>query len=346
MSAAEVEVPVMSDAQIEAGIAGYTEQDRADLRWMVAYTRDELDGSRERLCEKLDCDWTTVSRILRGAYNAPIDSFLRKVRNLRANADSAVNSDFVPTIVTEKIGQWMDYALAGDKDGGLAIVIRGETRRGKTTAVKQWIHANRGKGVYVDTPATGGQLELLREMAAACGLGGNKNVTKLAPALVDCFHRNKLLAIDEIARVIPTERTSRPKAIEFVRRLHDVKRIPLVFIVTPQTWLEVEHGELRKYFEQLVGRVRVFDLPVAVRNDELRAICADACGGAPEAKMIAEARKSADEVGKLEFLFEDLANAGRLAAKRREKLNGEHLRIARLHRTARGQWPADEEAGK
>lgn len=338
-------MPIMSDAQIEQGIAGYAERDREDLRWMVAFARTELDGSREALGEKLDSDWTTISRILRGAYNAPIDGFLRKVRAMRRDVESSNVADFTTTVVTEKIHSVLDYALAGDVDGGKIVAIIAPSGRGKTKSVKRWIHRNRGRAVYVDCPATGGQGALLREIADATGLSPNMNTTKLAGALMKSFTRERALILDEVSRIVPVEAASKPRAMEFIRRLHDVKRCPVVMIITPQTWMEIENGAMRLYFEQLIGRIDfILNIPDSVRADELRAICTDAAGGRPDAKLIEEARASANEKGRLRRLFSDLKKAGKIAAGKGEKLNGEHLRIARLHRKQLGVWPADEVA--
>jgi hypothetical protein len=39
-----------------------------------------------------------------------------------------------------------------------------------------------------------------------------------------------------------------------------------------------------------------------------------------------------------------LKKAGKIATARKEKLAGEHMRLARLHRQQIGVWPKDEES--
>jgi DNA transposition AAA+ family ATPase len=283
--------------------------------------------------------------VLRGVYGAPIANFMGRVGQLRANVEMSALPDFTETVVTRKINDVLDYAMAGDADGGKIVVIIGPARRGKTKSAKQWSYKNRGHSVFVDCPATGGQLALLREIARKCNIDRAANVTKLAPRIIDAFHRKRMLILDEVSRIVPLTDRSRPVAMEFVRRLHDEKGCPVALLVTPQTWMEIEHGALRLYFEQLIGRVDlIVQIQPDVRADEVRAICTDACGGRPDAKMIEEARKSAAEKGRLGTLFNDLRKAGKIATSKKEKLNGEHMRIARLHRHQLGVWPKDEVA--
>ena len=342
----EQDMPIMSDAMIEAGIAKYDAEDQEALRWLVAWARESLDGSRERLCDRIKTDWTTISRILRGVYAASIEPFLQKVRTLREAVESHGSGTFVHTTVTRKIHEWIDYACAGDAESGKIIVILGRSRRGKTEAAREWHFGHHGASTYVDCPATGGQLALLREIARKTGLGANKNVTKLVPMLMRSFSRRRVLILDEVARLIPTCRATKPRAMEFVRRLHDENKCPVVMIMTPQTWVDINTGQLRLYFEQLIGRCEVFEIPEAVRNDEVAAFCNSACNGCAPADLIAEAAKSASEKGKLERLTEDLEKAGKLAARRGEKLSARHVAIARRYRHDRGVWPKDLDAGQ
>lgn len=339
MSADRINIP---DNIVHQGIAGYAQKDQDDLVWLVGWARSELGGSREDLCEKMDCDWTTIVRVLTGKYQASIEGFMEKVRDLRRRAAESVNTGFVETCVTRKIFDVLDYALAGDLNGGRIAIISGPSRRGKTAAIREWCRRNNhGKSIYVDAPESGGLRALLYEIADYTGVNKGRKTSDLRQRIIDSFNQRRILIVDEVVRILPMSPGKRPVELEFIRRLHDTKRCAIVLSSTDVVPQEMQHGANRLFLEQLWGRVVTpLYLPKDVRRDE----CGDivrSFNPKAGADLIQAAHKIANEHGKLGVLFEDLRVAALLAKRRGVALAAEHLTAANKRRNGRFQWPAE-----
>lgn len=342
MSADTINIP---DNVIQSGIAGYEQEDQDDLIWMVGWARADLKGSRRELCEMLECDWTTVVRVLSGKYGAGIDSFMEKVRDLRRRAADTVNPGFVETVVTRKIFDVLDYALAGDINGGRIAMICGGSGRGKTEAIREWCRRNNhGKSIYVDTPESGGIRALLYEIADYTGVNKGRKTSDLRQRIIDSFSRRRILILDEVARMMPRNFGTRPIELEFIRRLHDTKRCAIVLCATDVVPNEMQHGLHKTFLEQIWRRiVTPLYLPANVRRDECRDICRHFNPKAGE-DLVALAHKIANEHGRLGVLFEDLRVAALLAKRRGSPMLADHLSAANKRRNGRFQW--SEEGAK
>ena len=352
--ASSADVFSIADNTIARAIVAYAQKDQDDLLWLATYTRTELGNSRSRLCELLDSTWSTVWKILCGKYEAEISSFMELVRDLRRRAEDNADSGFVETPVTKKIFDLLDYAKAGDIEGGHMVMVCAPSRRSKTAAALEWKRQNNhGSTIYVDCPETGGLRALLLEIAKSTGQHRKRNTFELREAIYASFSRRRMLILDEIMRLIPTKRAEhRPIQLEFIRRLHDVTGCPIGLVVTPSFSQEMNSGWLRDYLEQFTGRIAdVLYIPEAVRREECRAICQAFCrpghrpgatGGEASAGLIALAHKIANEPGKLGVLFELLRQAGTLAKRRGEKLDERHLGAAHARRKGRYQFSEEK----
>lgn len=340
MSADQFNLP---DNVIQTGIAKYSQRDQDDLMWVAGYTRKELGNSRERICEQIDCDWSTLFKVLCGKYEAGIENFMGKVRDLRRRIADDMSAGFVHTVVTQKIFDYLDYALAGDVDGGHVVLIAGHTGRSKTHAVREWCrHNNHGRSVYVDSPESGGLRTFLLEIAGDTGVNRKRNTADLRSRIVDCFNRRRILLCDEILRMVPKETNTVPVCMEFIRRLHDRTGCALALVATTEAIERMNAPAVRGYFEQLFGRISdPLFLPDQVRRDEARAICT-AFAKRPSEEMIDLALKIGNGIGRLRVLFEDLRKAKAFAVKRGEELTAKHLQIAHARRQQRNQWPEDK----
>lgn len=340
MSADTINIP---DNVIQSGVAGYDQADQDDLLWLVGWARSELAGSRDRLCEKLEKDWTTIWRVLTGKYGASIESFMEGVRDLRRRVAESGDTGFVETIVSKRIFDLLDYALAGDVNGGRIVMICGKSRRGKTEAVREWCRRNNhGKSVYIDAPESGGLRALMYEVAERTGVNKGRKTADLRQRLIDSFNRRRILIVDEVIRMMPQRWGTRPVEFEFLRRLHDTKRCAIALVATDLVSHEMQDGQLKAYFEQMWGRVvQPLYLPPEVRRDEARDIVQHFNARASE-DLVSTALKIAREHGKLGVLFEDLRIAAAFAKRRGQALSAEHLTIAHKRRDARFQWPEDK----
>ncbi len=333
------------DNVINSGIKSYTQDEQDALRWAVGYCRQELDGSRSRICEQLQMDWSTLFKALTGTYAAKLDAIVGKITELRDLAARTIITGHIDTPVTKKICSLLDYALAGDIEGGKMVMIVGRTGRSKTETLKHWARMNNhGTSVMIDCPESGGLKTFMREICRPTGVNRGKNSNEMRDALIKSFHRKRILILDEVARVIPRSFKSRPAELEFVRRLHDTRRCAVAMSLTRDGWLEMEQGELGIYFEQLFGRCPApLHIPDDVSIAEAAAIVR-AFNKQASQDLIAKAREIANGKGKLRLLFEDLRNAAELAKAQRKAMTVDHLRVASMRRDRKFQW--NEEDGQ
>jgi len=327
------------DNVIQDGINDYHVPDQDDLMWMVGYTRKELDSSRSRLCELLDADWTTITRILNGTYTASIKGFMAKVSDLRSRYNRTVQTGFIETYKTRKIFDTLDYALNGDLNGGRIVMITGRARTGKTEAVQEWCRRNNhGKSVYIDCPASGGLRAFQTEIANETGINKQRKTLDMGARLFKSFNRRRILILDEVARIIPGRWGTKPTELEWVRRLHDLRRCAVALICTEVAEQEMESGALHLYFEQLIGRIaEPLHLPKDIMKREVRDIVT-AFNPRPSEELVTKAHEIANEKGRLGVLFEDLRKATAFAREKKTALTAAHLSVVHSRRSERHQW--------
>jgi len=330
------------DNVIQDGIHGYTEEQQDLLQWVVSYGRHELANSRDRLCKAIGCDWTTLTRVLTGKYGASIEDFCLKISDLQAVAAESMETGFVQTIVTRRITELMDYALAGDLEGGKIVMIVGPTGRSKSETVKHWCsNNNHGRSVYVDCPESGGLSAFFRELAKQTGVNPERSTNDLRDRLIKSFNRRRILVVDEVARILPSRRVCKiPTELEFIRRLHDVRKCAVALVATPIFDHEMNSGWLQQYMEQLIGRCEPLFIPAEPRRDEIRDICT-AYSKHPSKELVALALQIAREKGRLRVLFDLIKKAAVVARKRSEDLDAKHLDAAYQRRKNRTVWPED-----
>lgn len=341
MSRDNINIP---DNVLQAGCAAYSEQEQDDVQWMFTFARTELRGSRERMCETFDMDWSTIVRVAQGKYGAKLDGVIDRIRDVRRRFQESGSTGFVETVVTRKIFETMDYALAGNMDGGRIVMISGSSRRGKSEAAKEWCRRNNhGHSVYIDCPVSGGIRSLMQEIADKIGVNCARRTSDLQERVMASFHRRRILVVDEVLRMLPNRRGDRrPIELEFIRRMHDVTRCAIALIATPVFEHEMQSGSLRSYLEQLVGRIAdPLCIPERVYRSEAEDICR-AFTKHPTAALVTLTHRLANEHGKFGVLFELLRQASGAAKRRGEEMTEAHLAAAYRRRKDRMQWPEEE----
>ena len=328
----------------KSGRALYDERAVNAITWLIRYA-EANKLSRQRVCELLEYDWTTITRIVDGSYPASPEELVGRIEDLKRRAESTVSaaSDCAPTLVSRRIWDTLDYAQRGDLSGGRIVSICGPTGRGKTISVRDWVRRHHG-AVFVDCPV-GGRAPLIREIARRCGVArsGTGRLDDLADGIAEAFSRHRMLVIDEVARLMPRSRTL-PMGLEFLRRLHDVTRCPIAIIGTELVTMSLTAGAYRDYLEQLLGRiVEPLEIPSRVYKSEITEICtAYATGHNPSPELAALALAIANRSGKLRLLTELLAQAALLARRRGEDLDSIHLDAAIERRRSRYDWPRED----
>jgi len=338
MSRDAINIP---DNVLIRGCAAYAQQDQDDIQWLFSYATAELDGSRSRLCELVGCDWSTLFRVATGSYPASIENIMVKVRDVKRRVtESAGTSGFIPTFVTRRIHDALDYALAGDIEGGKIVLVIGASRRGKTKAIKEWARSNNhGRSVYVDCPESGGMREFLYEIADALRINKGRRTADLKQRIIESFNPRRILIVDEVARLLSTGRDIKLDQLEFLRRLHDKTGCAIALCATQVFEEMLDTSRYQRFLEQLLGRIaEPLRIPDRVYKDEVRAILAG-LGAESDAQLLDLAHGIANKPGKLGVLFELLSQAARVARRKNAPLSYEHLAAAWKRRQNRFAWP-------
>ena len=317
------------------GIAKYGESVQDELLWMAGYIREQKHNSRAVMCQLLDSDWTTISRIYKGKYSASIENFLSKIQAVRRAAVSA-KTEFIETVVTKRIFDVMDIS----KDLGKMVMVTGGSGRSKTHAAKEWCMLNNhGKSIYIDVPAFGGPRGFYRELAKKLGIKAWVGMKVVIEKIEECIDRRHTIVVDEAVRLLPKGKTSIPTVLEFLRRLHDTTGCGIVFISTNIFADEMEYGHHKAYMEQLLGRMEeVVRIPKEILKSEVASIC-KAFNADADKELMALAYNTAMKQGKIRLLFTLIRQAESFAKTRNESLNAGHLRVAVASRDNRHSWP-------
>lgn len=217
----------------------------------------------------------------------------------------------IETLLTNVVGKTLDYA----RSRRCCVLIQGKTGRGKTIAVKNW--AARKKGVYyIDCPADGGVPTLAAAIANTAAAPSIDNLD------VHLTSQRATLILDECARLIPAKQERGPRALEWLRRMHDIHGIALAFVATDFFLRECAKGNIGDYLEQFIGRFRdKCIIPDYVSNQEVSDILSGFLPEPPAEPLIDWAVNVANEPGRggarrLWWLLEDaadIAKANKLA---------------------------------
>lgn len=230
------------------------------------------------LCERPDVRFTRP-KLSGGGQRAPwyfpriaaaILRFIdrRKVEIAAATAETAVSRE---------IFKWLGKARSTHR----SIVISGNSRFGKTEAVRTWAAMNPGLARIVETPSSGGEGELLRAVAKALGIesGPQQRGYALHAQIAFVLQQFKpVLIFEEASFLYPANfsKNTMPARLNWVRRTVMDAGIPCAFVWTPQT-----HRDARTRFlkatnfaiEQFDGRIlRTVNLPAEIPREDLLAI--------------------------------------------------------------------------
>jgi len=322
------------------GIKDYAEADQDMLLWLSGWATD-TNQTRTSICEHLDCDYTTLTRILTGKYEASIESFMKKVRDLRRRVRQSAQAGYVETLVTKRITDLLDYALAGDIKGGKMAIIAGATGRSKSVAVRHWCeNNNHGRSCYLDSPESGGYHAFLTELCRRFRINSGRKTADMRDRIFKTFNRRRMLIVDEANRLMPGSHQNIPRIFEFIRRLHDTRHCGVAVILNPAAYQNMNSGAMVGYFEQFLGRAEPLVIPEQVFREECEEVC-KAFVSRPAKDLVAAAHAIANEPGRLRVLFDLMGKAALLAESKKQKLGREHLLAAHRRRHNRNVWPEE-----
>jgi DNA transposition AAA+ family ATPase len=274
----------------------------------------------------INYDASVVSRVLRGSYAGDYAKVCQAIRSYKAIHGERLeiqNHNFAETRTTKLIWQGLSYALSNNS----ITIIQGESRMGKTCAALAWRDANNhGRTVYVEAPVNGSLSALTIAIAGCLGIGRRNNDELSREAIYRAFNQNRMLIIDEAARLVPGSANTMPRALEFARSIHDRTGCGLALISTSRFGMALDKSQYQ--WEQLVGRV---GMPIrlfrkAEREDVLPILIQYI--PEPTEPVVEMALDIANKPGRLGILVETLKIASKIAAKRKVKLSEEHFKTA------------------
>ena len=204
-------------------------------------------------------------------WNCFFDWMGRRAEKIRAS--------IAETSVTKEVFRWLD--LARKTQSGVMVV--GNSRFGKTEAIRCWAAMYPGRARIIETPASSAEGDLLREIARSLGIQYSSNSTKFHEirTAIDSVIRqsNVMLVFDESQFLFPSNagRRSDPPRLNYVRRAIMDVPCATAFICTPQSWKRVEKNYLKVTgytIEQFEGRLlrSAVILPDELLREEMIAV--------------------------------------------------------------------------
>ena len=186
-------------------------------------------------------------------YFAQIGAALLRFMDRRKAALARTIAD---TEVTGEIYKWLGRAQTSRR----AVRIVGNSRFGKTEAVRTWCRMHPGLARLVNTPASNSESDLLREVAIALGIevGARQTAGRLRESIDYVIrHGRLLLAFDESHLLFPTRfsRTTAPARLNWVRRSVMDAGVGCAFIATPQSY----DGAKRRFVAKTAHTIEQFE---------------------------------------------------------------------------------------
>lgn len=186
----------------------------------------------------------------------------------------ALRSRIAETEVTQLVSRWMTKSCNTKR----AVMISGNSRFGKTEAMKLFAEMNPDTCRLVNTPASNALGDLVREVAISLGVEvGTQNAGRDLRERVDYVLRFSRLQLcfDESQLLLPAafSRNTAPARLNWVRRSVMDQGIAAVFVCTPQSYLPAKKRFVKTTgfaMEQFDERIlKTVHLPEELSEDDL-----------------------------------------------------------------------------
>jgi len=203
----------------------------------------------------------------------PIEAVLEMMDRRAAEASKRL----AMTAVASKVFDALDYAL----QERVMVRIEGDSRFGKTEAIRAWADMRPGLARVVNVPPTNTLGEMVWEVAQALGIEaryrGRAEILRERVRFV--LKQSRLfLILDEAHWLIPQiyTKTTAPQRLDWIRSETVNNGLPLALIHTPQTFLKDADKFVTKTGfakEQFFGRIhRIVQLPNDLPRADLIAV--------------------------------------------------------------------------
>lgn len=239
---------------------------------------------QKQIAQLLGVSVATVSLYLKGEYKGVVSAIDEKVEQLIARyrdkvTESKYSTEFVKTLTARKAMDVIKYAHVESE----LNVIFGAAGLGKTQILKQYTKENSG-AVLIETDPSCVPKTLLKRIAKAIGATDTgTNDTLLEAITAKLKGSERVLLIDE-AELLST------RALEFIRRIHDLTGVGVVLAGMPRLLINLKgkNNELA----QLYSRVSfALDLGNQLPESDLALLAETALGTAEHNEMRLKAAK-------------------------------------------------------
>lgn len=241
-----------------------------------------------------------------------------------SDREASVRSRIADTEITRLVTRWIQKS----RNTKQSVMITGNSRFGKTEAVKMNAEIAPGSCRLVQTPDSTAIGDLLREVARVLGLDVplHSSVRELRERIEYVLRFSNLqLIFDESQMLLPGafSRNTAPARLNWVRRSMMDRNIPVVFVCTPQSYLPAKNRFVRATgfaMEQFDERIlKTVELPKELSEDDLLAVARIHFPNQREEYLqfivdqaIATERNFVSDIGKIALLAKDNAQeAGR-----------------------------------
>lgn len=189
----------------------------------------------------------------------------------------AVKATLAQTEITTIVERWVRKSRSIQR----SVLISGNSRFGKTEAIKLQAAMHPGLCRLVNTPATSAISDLLREVALALGIEvGPRNVGRELREQIDYvlrFSRLQLIFDEAQFAILPTtySRNTAPARLNWIRRAIIDQGISAVFVCTPQSYLPAKRKFERTTgfaMQQFEERIFAINLPDELSRPDLLAV--------------------------------------------------------------------------
>jgi DNA transposition AAA+ family ATPase len=318
---------IPSPDAVEHTLAGLsTPQAQIDeVLWLVDFARSQRINSFSALAKEIHVSEATISKILRGKYEADLASFCTTIENFRAlwlERQLVGEEPWVKDLsIVKRIYPFCDLVRTTNQIG----LIWGPNQSGKSRTLEHYA-AEKPLTAYASLPPGGSAVESMKEIALARGgISTRKRYADMRGLMLKRFNSQWLLIVDEFHQTIKG-RTFKNETIDRIREIHDRCKCPIILCGTDVIPEMMEDTRFKDFLGQIGNRgVLKLRIPPAPEPADIP-LLAKAYG--IEAKADAEAARIATLIGNqngISKLTDYLKVARQLANKAHETLGWEHF---------------------
>jgi hypothetical protein len=305
--------------------SGATPDDIEAVLWLIDWAQTRGLKNLSQLSREVNLDSATMSRLVRGKYEASISNIAGRIRHFRdlwTERENWADEIFVPELsVVTRLSKFAELVRATGQIG----IVFGPNQSGKSTAL-EYITRQTSMVAYAKLPAGGGlKLSVHAIAKARGGISTRKDPIELRDMLLRRFNRQWLLVIDEFHQTM-VGRKLMTLTIERIREFYDISRTPLLLCGTDLVPEMFEDPKLKYFLGQIANRgVLKMRIPPAPTSRDIRLLIkAYGFEGQPEGDDKKRVDRIANDhgIGRLSKYFQV---ARRLAAKGKERIAWKHF---------------------